>query len=960
MSLEDLKPPEPLDQASRAPAPGPGEPPAPQVEDPCFRTIFLASPVAMCLTTLAEGRLILANQAMLALLGRRSEDVIGHTTVELGLFGDAAERQARLQKLRARGRLGGDAWFLRRPDGGEVVLSWHADPLELEQVPCLLVTALDITEAHRSAQALRESEAKFRTLTETTATGIFIIQGDLFRYMNPAGRRLCGLDDQQLATTPFWEVVHPDHRQMVRARGMARQLGLPVPPHYEFKLVRPDGDERWVDFAAGAMAYRGQPAMLGTVFDITERKLAEEKLRLEEVRLEALTQLTRMQGATPQEIMDFALSQAVELTRSDLGYLGFLDQEQETLTVGTMHGLGKLGPWAKGRDLVFDVAGGGLVTEAARTHRPVVANDLALGANGRDLPPGHPPIHNYLSVPLLDDGHVVALAGVANKEGPYDDSDARQFTLLMEGMWGLLQRARSGQALEESEQRFRSLAENAPDIIYTLAEDGSINYVNPAWRKLLGHRPSEVLGRYFVDLCRPQDTGQMVRLFKRIRDHRLTISEYRGVLPHKDGHPCHFSMSAGPNFDSQGAVSGMVGILKDIGAQMELEAQLRHAQKMEAVGTLAGGVAHEFNNALMAIRGYSQLLGMLPDLPARAASHLARIDQSCARAAALTSKMLTFTRMEVGEQVAVDLNQVAQGICQLLDQTTSPLIEVVLEAQPGLPKVLGDAAQLEQVLFNLALNARDATLGPGRITFTTGLVTLDKEATGQQPWLGPGEYVQVEVADTGRGMPPEVLERVFDPFYTTKEPGKGTGLGLSVAYSIVRGHGGHISARSAPERGSRFILLLPVLDDGQAPAEPPLQPSRPCARGGRERLLVVDDEPSLREIARDMLEAFAYQVETAAHGREALEIYARGIAEGRPFDLVLLDLAMPVMDGLECLRRLRRQHPSAKVLVTSGYGGEVATSFPLEARPQGVLAKPYDLPSLLERVRRVLEGAEEY
>jgi PAS domain S-box-containing protein len=836
-------------------------------------------------------------------------------------------------------------FYARAQDGGQRFIEIRQQAWEQGS---RLITINDLTKRRRTEEALRESEAKFRTLTETAECGIFIIQGQKFIYMNPAGERITGRKAAQLYAMEFWEVVHPDYRELVRSRGLARQRGEQVPNHYEFKLVRPDGSEYWVDFTAGYVDYQGGPAMLGTAFDITERKQAVESLRLDEERLEALVRLGQMQDSPGPEIIDFALEQAVKLTRSDTGQLAFLHQGEAAAQTRS---------WPRGdpRQITlpgYPAATGALPAgqtelfgEAGTGQRQVVVNvaptELTAGAR-------------RMSVPVLDGGRVEAVAAVAGKGAPYDEADARQVALLMDTMWKILQHQNAQAALRQSEERFRSVAENAPDIIYTLDREGTLTYVNPAWERILGHTQAEVLGRHYIEFARPEDVLTMVRVFKRIRDERQTVAGVEGLLLGRDGKARHFVMSGGPNLDPAGRVTGMVGLLKDITGQMELEAQLRHAQKMEAVGTLAGGVAHEFNNALMAIRGYVQLLGLSAQTGANSSELLAKIDQSCQRAADLTGKMLTFTRLEAGEKAAVDLNQVAEGVWEVIRQTVPPHIELRLKLEPGLPPVLGNAQQLEQVILNLVLNARDATHTGGEITLASGRVEFDAEAVESKPWARPGAYLTLEVSDTGEGMSPEVAARVFDPFFTTKEPGRGTGLGLAVAYSILKGHGGHIQAQSVPGLGSRFTVYLPL---GQTPAPKAMDeaPAEEPPTGRGETILVVDDEPQLREIASEMLRAFGYRAEAAANGLEALEAYQDALGRGRPPALVLLDLAMPVMDGHECLGRLALLHPEAKVLVTTGHGGNQGEDgFPCQ-NARGVLRKPYNLMQLLSQVRRVLD-----
>jgi len=746
---------------------------------------FAETSLALVVSDIQSGQLLEVNQAFLDLTGHRAEEVLGRTSLELGLWPDPDFRRQMVALVAAQGGMHGLPLEIRRKDGQVIYALCSAEVVPRQGRRCLLATFIELSQHHLVTRALRESEQKFRTLTETAASGIFIIRGERIRYINPAGERICGYSLTELQRMAFWELVHPDHRELVRNRGLARQRGEPVPTHYEFKLLRPDGEERWVDFTAGTLTYQGQPAMLGTVYDITERKLAQEALR-------------------------------------------------------------------------------------------------------------------------------------------------------------------------QSEERLRGLTENAPDIIFSLDRRGCFTYVNPAWERILGHRRHEVLGRQFVDLARPEDRDEYIRIFRLVRDQGQTVREHHGFMPLLGGGKRHFLMSGSPNLDSRGQVTGLVGLLKDVTQQEELEAQLRHAQKLEALGSLTGGVAHEFNNVLMTIRGYTQLLSLAQGDPARTGELLAKIDQGCQRAADLTRKMLTFSRIEAGEKQLLHLNQVVEGVWQFMRQAAPPAIELKLNLAPDLPPIVGNASQLEQVLMNLAINARDAIHGGGQVSFSTRLVDLGR-GPDANPWLGGGSFVQAEVADSGAGMPPEVMQRIFDPFFTTKEPGKGTGLGLAVVYSILKSHGGHIWVESDQGKGSRFSIYLPVAQaNPAAETAAEVRGHRPEGRG--ERVLVVDDEEHIRDIVREMLEAFGYQADTAANGLLALEMCADAFQKGRPYALVIMDLAMPVMDGAECMGRLHQCQPGVKVLVATGHGGEQAGISLQKHEPNGVLFKPYDISQLLGHVRRVLDG----
>ena len=406
--------------------------------------------------------------------------------------------------------------------------------------------------------------------------------------------------------------------------------------------------------------------------------------------------------------------------------------------------------------------------------------------------------------------------------------------------------------------------------------------------------------------------------------------------------------------DPEGNLMGAIETVEDVTEKEELEKQLQHAQKMQAVGTLAAGMAHEFNNILAAIQGYAQLMGFGMDEKDPNLEYVREIEESCQRAAGLIKKILSFSRIERAEKLPLKVNQVIEGVAQILRQTLPPNINISLRLGQGLPFVLGEYSQLEQVVLNLCLNSRDAMSGGGNIIISTSLKVIETPSATPGPWAKPGRFVEITVEDDGLGMETEILPRIFEPFFTTKEPGKGTGLGLTIAYSMVKSHNGYIWAESpGPSgRGSIFTVLLPALEE-EIEEEPPVIGKGELPRGKGERILVVDDEPKLLEIAAKMLSSFGYRVDVAGDGRHALALYQRGLDSGDPFELVVLDIAMPSMGGEECSKRILELDPRAKILISTGQ-----PEMEMEAEYQwakGVLRKPFELGALLKIVRMTLD-----
>ena len=517
-------------------------------------------------------------------------------------------------------------------------------------------------------------------------------------------------------------------------------------------------------------------------------------------------------------------------------------------------------------------------------------------------------------------------------------------------------RRQAEEALVQSEQRYRSLVENTLEGYFVFeVRTGRFLFLNQRICELFGYTKEEGLGLSVWQVISPDDHQRIrERIRARMEGRPLDPGPHVYLAIRKDGST--FRAEATGSLVVYEGRTAMQGLLRDVTEQERLQRQLQHAQKMQAVGTLAGGVAHEFNNILAAIQGYAQLIsfGMEADHPW--APYVREIGLSCQRGSALTRRMLAFSRLEVGERQSVNVNQVVEWVQGFLRQAMPPTIELELSLQEGLPPVMGDSPQLEQLLVNLALNSRDAMPRGGKIQFVTRVTDLDEAFCVSHPWATTGRFVEIQVNDTGEGMSPEILERVFEPFFTTKEPGKGTGLGLAIAYSIVKAHEGYIAAESPGVLGvgsSIRVYLPPAVRGGKGVGEAEADTPLPGGRG--ESILVVDDEPQLLEIVREILEYRGYRVSVASHGEEALRLYERGMAEGTQYQLVVLDLAMPVMDGAECLDRLLEIDPKARVLISTGH---IEVPFPLgllEGKVKGLLKKPYKMESLLRQVRLALD-----
>jgi len=501
---------------------------------------------------------------------------------------------------------------------------------------------------------------------------------------------------------------------------------------------------------------------------------------------------------------------------------------------------------------------------------------------------------------------------------------------------------------EEAQKRLATAAEQAAEAIVITDNQGIIQYVNPAFENITGYSHEEAIGQNprllksgEHDLKFYEQMWGTIKAGK-VWSGKLTNRTKEGTLYYEDA-------TISPVKDSSGNIVNFVAVKRDITEHLELSRQLFQAQKMEAIGTLAGGVAHDFNNILQVALGYSELMLGDEGLPQRYKSDLRKINQSAKCGADLVHRLLTFSRKTEVKPLPLNLNRRINEVRKMLERTVPRMIEIQLLLAEDLATIMADPTQVDQILMNLAVNARDAMPDGGKLVIETANVCLDTEYAGLHLDAKPGRYVLLSVADTGVGMDKETLEHVFEPFYTTKEPGEGTGLGLATVYGIIQQHGGFIRCYSEPGQGATFKIYFPaIVSDEEAEEEP----TKAMPQGGSETILLVDDEEIIRDLCLRILKKAGYNVITASDGKEALEVYR---AEKERISLVILDLIMPQMGGKQCLEHLLSVDPDVRVVIASGYSAHVITQEALVSRARGFVNKPYNISQVLTVVRSVLD-----
>jgi PAS domain S-box-containing protein len=881
-----------------------------------------------------------------------------------------AEPSGFASHLNGRGDLAWNRHWLIVPlfaaDGDEMGFIWADDPADrlLPTRERLLALRLFANHAGRALvnqqqlTALQRASDDRRTLIDHSPVAIVRLdeQGRIVS-LNPAAEALYGYAEPEVVGhEPPW--IQEGARAEYRAR-VERQLGTDEVQVEEFTDLRRDGSPVHVRaFTSQLHGPAGEPiGAVASLVDVTPSRIAREELAARNAELEALygTTLELIDGLDIARVLETIVERAAALAGADAGFVYLVDEEQDALSLAVSlgefddldgrllrRGEGVSGVvWERGAGFAVDDyaawperrGGYDTTSYSAVAGVPIRSKDGVAGVLGVGRGAGATGF-DEAALELLDRLARLASLALANAR------------LYEHAQQELRERRQAEDALRLSQALYRKVVDNSTDVISLVDLDGMLVYVSPAQERMLGYRSEELVDTALLDLVHPGDAPVVTVALASVFEHDPPPA-IAARLRHRDGHWVLFEGTPAPIHDPAGRPELVLWVSRDVTERERLAEQLRQTQKMEAVGRLAGGIAHDFNNLLTAIGGYSEVaLETMPsDAPARRS--VEEVRRAADRAAALTRQLLAFSRKQVLQPEVLDVNDVVRELETMLGPLLGSGVTLVTSLQEGLGRTRADRGQLEQVLMNLALNARDAMSGGGRLTVETADATLDDSLPGAVP----GEYVRLSVIDTGTGMDAETLERAFEPFFTTKGPDRGTGLGLASVHGIVNQTGGGVWATSELGRGSRFDVYLPRVQEAEASVQavPPTTPGT-----GSETILLVEDEEIVRELAREMLERIGYTVLVAADGAEALEVAAAN--EGR-IDALVTDVVMPGASGPTIAAKLVARDPSLRVLFTSGYAEDAIASHGELTPGAAFLSKPFSSAALGSKLRELLDRA---
>ena len=1014
-----------------------------------FSDIFNLSPDFMGISRVSNGRLLEVNRGFAEGTGWSREEAIGRTALELNLWDEPQQRKKATKKMNQEGKLTNFDFVYRTKAGSKRHGLISMTPIRIQSNDFLCFAVRDITERKRTEEALKESETKFRVLADSSSNGIFLIQGTKFIYVNQAFGSITGYAMDDLINMNFWNVVHPDFRELVRERALGRLRGESPPSRYEIKFLTKNGQTRWIDYSASIIELDNKPTIIGSAFDITERIRAKEALRDSELTYQTIFETTGTTMLIVEEDMTISLAndgfesltgykrEEVEGKRKWTEFVKKSDLEKMV----TQHQLRRAdsGIAKRGYEFRLVLRDGHLrnifltvdiipgtkrsvaslmditdrkqaeeaLRESEKKYRQLFMNAPAAiyevdyrnlcfisfneivptltGYSRQDLMQMDPrdlfteeSQKTYLErMRLIKEGSAVSASQeyeIRKKDGGILWVSTNIDFVIEDGLsvgarivaHDITERKQAEEALRESQQQLSDIIQFLPDATLVIDKEGKVIAWNRAIEKATGVKAEDMLGKGNYEYALPfYGERRPILIDLALHPDREMEKQYTSIqrigdillgesfTPNLSPGDIHLSATASVLRNSKGEIIAAIECIRDNSERRRLEERLNRAEKMEGLGRMAGGVAHDLNNVLGVLVGYSELLA--EKLPAESPlkRYADNIHQSSLRGGAIIQDLLTLARRGVTVSEVVDVNSVVFNYLRTLEfekmKSYHPKVKIWTDLSDGLLNIKGSPVHLGKTIMNLVSNAVEAIADQGEVTIRTENRYLDSPLCGYDE-MQEGDYVVLTVSDTGSGISTNDIRKIFEPFYTKKVMGRsGTGLGLAVVWGTVKDHNGYIDVQSEEGKGSTFTLYFPATREDLAKVQEAISIDAYMGRG--ESILIVDDVEAQREVAMSMLGRLGYQVKAVSSGEKAIEYLKNGKA-----DLVILDMIMdPGIDGMETYRRILEINPEQKAVIVSGFSESDRVRKAQEMGTGAFVQKPYILEKIGLAIRKELD-----
>jgi PAS domain S-box-containing protein len=920
----------------------------------------------------AEGRFVLVNSWFCQIRGMKAEEMLGKTTedlvaIEVAKHGGTTPEIIRMlnegRKHHERIMRSGEQIVVEEEHsaegGGKRYLRVVKSPVfDFDRkIAGSQGVQFDVTELKRTAEALQ----MFRYSIDQASHAVFWMTRDGgFSYVNDEACRSLGYTREELLRLNLSDIdpVFPKELGFSRWESYQKDRRGGV-EHLESVHRRKDGTDFPVEVTSKHIWFGDIELHVAYVMDITERKRAEARIHHMNRIYAVLSDINQaiVRERDTEAMFAAACRIAVERGGFRMAWIGTLEAEIGRLRPAAYAGV--IDGYLDRLNMTPGEAapGDGPTATVLREGGHFICNDIEHDpqmGHWRDeaLRRGY---RACASFALKGEGNIVGTFNLyAGECGFFNDEEVRLLDELATDISFAMEVSRhetERRWVEEAHGRLAIAVEQAAEIIVITDADATILYVNPAFEKVTGYSKMEAVGQNPRFL---KSGKQNVDFYRQMWETLALGKVWKGRITNKkkDGTPCEMEMTISPIRDTAGKIINYVAVQRDVTQEAALESQLRQSQKMEAIGQLSGGVAHDFNNILTVVQMHASLLESQGHLPQEARESAGEIARAADRATNLTRQLLTFSRRQAMQARNLDLNEVVANMTQMLHRILGEDIRMDVHYDEHRVPIHADIGMMEQILLNLTVNSRDAMPKGGRLVIETSVVEFDEPAVSRLPQARVGSFACLTVSDTGVGIPPEILPHIFEPFFTTKDVGKGTGLGMATVYGIVQQHHGWINVYSEVGQGTTFRVYLPHPDT--MAEQKPAQPALSSARGGNETILLVEDESALRILVRDVLTRLGYRVLEASTGLKALAVWKQ---TRREVHLLLTDLVMPDdMTGMELAQQLLQDSPQLKVIYTSGYSQAIAGKNISLQEGVNFLPKPFDPFKLAQTVRASLDG----